>query len=154
MKKISKFLMFILGIFLTAGFTFSNFNLNGQVYKKSPNRTKFDSWNKEQLNLALDQSIKAAKLGKTLTIVGIGSGIIGGIAGWEAVTHLNNWSGIQKGIERKGMGVYAMEAGILTAAMGVSIWIDGKSRKKRIEFALTKSNPGSYVETAGLKINF
>ncbi len=130
------------------------FNINAQVYQKSSRATKFDNWNKDQLDQALAHSLEAAKTGKTLTFVGIGTGIIGGIVGWDAVIHQDGLSGNQKGLETKGMGLYVMEAGLLTATIGIPIWIGGAKGKKRIEIALAKSGTARYVDTAGLKITF
>ncbi len=113
---------------------------------------KLQNLGTEQLKFSLEQYRESGRTGKILTIAGMGAGIVGGILGQSAIAHAGNWSKVP-GIEAKGTALYVMEAGLVTAAIGIPLWIGGEKKRKRIELALARTGPAGNIHAAGLRLN-
>jgi hypothetical protein len=125
-------------------------DLNAQELQKPPRISKYDGLNQDQLNVALTQSLKTKKTGKTLTVIGIGAGTLGGIL-IATSFHADTWD---KGLSTATTGALFFEAGLLSAGIGVPLWIVGASNKNKIEIKLAKFGPTSYANGIGVRITF
>jgi hypothetical protein len=126
-------------------------DLNAQQHQKPPRTSKFDGLNQDQLNLALSTSLKTMKTGKNLTFVGIGAFAIGEIIIGGA---LNSDDDINEKLGKAVGGALLTTAGIISAGIGIPLWIIGASRKNKIGIELAKFGPTSCVNGIGVRITF
>ena len=134
--------------------SFSSWNLSAQELQKPLRVSKYDGLDKDQLNLALAQSLRTIKTGKTLTFIGIGSAALGGIIFATSINLDDGWSGFEKGLQKATIGALLFDAGIISAAVGIPIWIVGSSRRNKIEINLAKFGPSASVNGVGVRITF
>jgi hypothetical protein len=125
---------------------------NAQENKKS----KWSELNQDQLNLALEHSIKTIKTGKILTFVGLGVASIG-IAGAMAGGGFGKSEGPSSQVDLfSDIGNAAALIGSITMDIGIPVWIVGATKKKNITLELVKFNPigSASINGIGLNIRF
>lgn len=113
-------------------------NVNAQWYQRLYGVTNINELSEQQLNLAMQLANQKIKTGKTVTLIGLGSFIVGGILVTDGM--IFSWNDIDKGLSEAAAGLLIASGGIITAAIGTTIWITGSNRKSSIEVALTRFN--------------
>jgi len=131
MKKI---IILLLGIVLT-------FNVNAQWYN-TRGVININELNKVQLNLAMEKTVKTIKIGQNMTLIGIGTAIIGGFM----YTNSSDATG-------SFFGYTLLYGGALTTSIGIPLWISGTTRKSAIEIALKKYD-SAYLNGIGVGLKF
>lgn len=124
--------------------------VNAQV----KNKPQWNEMNKEELNLALKQSLKTIKTGKILTIVGVGSAAVGmAIAANSAFDVI---TGTDQDVNQVVAGEILFFGGCASFIIGVPVWIVGANKKNKIELELVKFNPPGLasINGIGLRIGF
>jgi hypothetical protein len=117
---------------------------NAQEIKKS----KWSELNQDQLNLALERSIKTIKTGKILTFSGLGFAFIGSMIAWSGQGRHDDNTTLD--------GSNAAVAGVIMGYTGITVWIVGASKKKNIQLELAKfkTNGSASINGVGLKVRF
>jgi uncharacterized protein (DUF39 family) len=122
------------------------------------NKTNFKELNQDQLNLALAQSLRTIKTGKTLTIIGGSVFIVGYIISYSGINGAltDNSDNLDKNLSRTIGGALLATGGGIVAIIGIPIWITSANRKDKIEIELVKFNPkgSASINGIGLKIRF
>lgn len=119
---------------------------NAQENKKS----KWSEFNQDQLNLALEHSIKTIKTGKILTFVGLG------VASIDMIRVFGGGFGKKSDVQSPNDLSVVGYAGVITMYIGIPVWIVGATRKKNITLELVKFNPigSASINGIGLRIRF
>jgi len=120
----------------------------GQSYN-SITVTDMNNLTKDQLQFSLEKVNKNIKTGKIMTGVGVGGALIGGIIYGAGMNSMVN--GSVDGYAPAMGGSFILWGGILTASVGIPIWIVNENKKADIEIAMVKYATGSGV---GLKLRF
>ena len=126
---------------------------NAQWYTRQFGVNDISELNNEQLNIAFTKAEKTTKAGIAMTVIGLPVMIIGGVMFW------NGWNEFLEGdIVGGGMkynaGALISYAGVLSAGIGIPLWIVGKNRKDIITVHLAKFTGTSYIPSIGIKISF
>ena len=128
-------------------------SVNAQWYYNSFGVTNINELNKDQLDLALQKSMKTIHVGKAMTFIGVGATIIGGIVYASGLKKIvtDDYGNIDANANKAMGGAAIMSVGGLVAGIGIPVWISGATRKSDIEIALVKFKP---VASLGIGINF
>ena len=129
------------------------FHSNAQWYTKQFGVNDIHDLNKEQLNVALTKAEKTTKTGAALTLIGLPVFIVGSVISYSGMKEFTELD-IDQGVNKLASGSLMMCAGVLSAGIGIPLWIVGNNRKDIITFQLLKFKGTSYIPSLGIKINF
>ena len=125
-------------------------SVNAQFFQyNSINILNYEKMNKEQLDLALTKVNKNIKIGQTMTGIGIGAVIIGGVIYGAGINSLS--SGSMGGYAPAISGSLLLYGGIITAGIGIPVWMINDDKKNNIEVSLVKYSGTSQI---GIRIKF
>jgi hypothetical protein len=142
---------------LMSAMLFLAFSVNAQWYYNSYNVSNINDLNKAQLDLSLTKANQSVKTGQIMTGIGVGVGIIGGIiyaSGLSGIVNSNTIGGINDNLNKGIAGAYLMYGGIITAGIGIPIWIVGANKRNDIEVALVKFKGSASANGIGIKLRF
>ena len=119
-------------------------SVQGQWYSRSYGVDNINELSETQLNYALQRAQANVKIGKILTLSGIGSfsaGLV--IVAISLDDFITDWDDDNLGVYV--FGSTLMLLGMASTVVGVPFWIAGASRKKQVEIALLRFNPSAYT---------
>jgi len=135
-------------------------NVQAQWYSRSFGADNINDLSQAQLNYALQRAESNVKIGRILTLSGVGTFTLGTfIAANSFANFLISWD--SNNLDQYIAGGMLMLLGMGATAAGIPVWILGASRKKKVEVALLRFNSSSISNYKlpqqlglGLKVNF
>lgn len=105
-----------------------------------------------QLDFALKKAKNIEGTGVVFTLLGVGSGIVGFVMQMKAITEID-YADPNADLSKLNTGTILLYGGVITASIGVPLWIAGSMRKTDIQIAMRRYHLG-YVPSVGIKITF
>ena len=135
-------------------------NVQAQWYSRSFGVDNINDLSQAQLNYALQRAQSNVKIGRILTLSGVGAFTVGTvIAATSLGGFLSTWDTNE--LDTYVAGSMLMLLGMGSSAVGLPFWIIGANRKKKVEVALLRFNTSAITryrqpEQFGLslKVNF
>ena len=135
-------------------------NVQAQWYSRSFGVDNINDLSQAQLNYALERAQSNVKIGRILTLSGVGAFTLGTfIAASSIVGFIDKWD--SNDLDQYIAGGLLMLLGMGSTAAGIPIWILGATRKKKVEVALLRFNSSSITNYKlpqqfglSLKVNF
>jgi len=101
----------------------------------------YSGMNKDQLELALEQSRKMERNGKVCTVVGTGMLVGGAVMTFRGINNLSNGEDYNFGTFGAGLGIMCFSG--IPLGYGMVAWITGSERANMIEIELLAFNAGT-----------
>ena len=129
----------------TIVFAFFTLTVSAQWYTRSYGVSNINELNEAQLKLALQHAEQKVKTGKTITFIGIGSTVLGGVFYYDAMNNAgDSWEAFWESMGEAGGGMLLMMAGTAAIITGVAFWTVGSNRRNSIEVSLMNFETSAY----------
>jgi len=121
-------------------------NVQAQWYNRRYGVNNINDLSESQLKIALQNAEKSIKTGKTLTYIGIGTTLLGGILVADGLSSMgDSWESFWNGWGEAAGGMLLMVTGSGLMVVGIPLWAVNKSRTNSIKVTLVKFNTASFT---------